>query len=143
MTTGPSVSGKFILRGQAIGFSVLLGIMWFVEIIRLPHLLFHESAEFNWLRVGFRTLVVLIVWFIVNVTTRRLLTRLHELEGFLRMCSWCRKVEHEGDWQSVEAYFSSKFSTETSHGICPACAEQHFDRLKAIKVECVAPSEKS
>ena len=111
-----------ILRRTAIGFSVILVLTWVTETIRLPHLLYGEPAEFNWLRVLVRTAVVVVTWAWVHLTTRRLLKRLHYLEEFLLVCSWCRRVGHDGEWLTMEEYFGSKFATETSHGICPECA---------------------
>lgn len=119
--------GKFILRGQTIGFCTLIALMWLVELLRIPQLLYGEtSMEFAWLRACGRSLVVLLVWWPVHVTTKRLLQRLHQLEEFLLICSWCRKVGHQGEWLTMEDYFDSKFSTETSHGICPACAKNQL-----------------
>lgn len=134
MTNGPSVSGTFILRGQAIGFSLLVAIMWLVELLRLPHHFFGESPQFIWSRVLLRTVTVLIIWVVVHLTTRRLLRRLHELEEFLRMCSWCRRIGHRDEWLSFEEFFSSKYATETTHGICPECAKQQLAGHRASRV---------
>ncbi len=124
---GPThLSGKFILRGQAIGFSVLIALMLLVEFLRLPHYLFGESREIIWTRIFWRTAIVGVIWIVVHLTTKRLLTRLHELEEFLRICSWCRKVGHKEEWLTMEEYFGSRFSTETSHGICPDCARHQL-----------------
>jgi hypothetical protein len=67
----------------------------------------------------------------VHLTTKRLLKRLHYLEEFLLVCSWCRKVGHEGEWLTMEGYFGSKFATETSHGICSERAKKAKDRMMA------------
>jgi hypothetical protein len=116
-------SGRSILLRESIGFSVIILLTWLAEIVYLPHLLYAEPAEFLWGRVLVRTGVILAIWAWVHFTTRRVLRRLHELEEFLLVCSWCRKVGHEGKWLTMEEYFGSKFETETSHGICPECAE--------------------
>ena len=113
-----------ILRNEAIGFSVIITLSWLTEFLHLPHLLFDEAAAVNWHRALLRTVVVLGVWVWVHIGTKRLLKRLHHLEEFLLICSWCRKVGHEGEWLTMEEYFGSKFSTETSHGICEECAKK-------------------
>lgn len=125
----PSVSGKNILRKEAIGFSTIIVLTWLVEAIQLPHLVFDEPPVFYWPRVLIRTGVVLAIWLWVHFATKRLLQRLHELEKYLLICSWCRKVGHEGEWLTTEAYFGSKLATPTSHGICPECADRSFRRL--------------
>jgi len=134
----PHLSGKFILRGQAVGFSVLLALMWAVEAAHVPHLLFGEAPDFNWPRVLIRSAIVLFIWLIVHVTTRRLLQRLHELEEFLLICSWCRRVGHEGEWLHFEQFFDSRFSTSTSHGICPDCARRLMSPGGAAGPQCAA-----
>ncbi|MBX3738641.1 MAG: hypothetical protein KF715_18245 [Candidatus Didemnitutus sp.] len=134
------LSARNILRGQAIGFSSLVVVMWVVEIFHLPHLLFGESSEFILARPVIRTLTVLAVWALVHFTTKRLLRRLHELEEFLLICAWCRKVGDGDRWLSVEDYFDSKFATGTSHGICPECAKQQLDAHRQRICEAVEKS---
>lgn len=119
-------SGRNILRQQAIGFSILIALMWVVEILRVPHHVFGESPEFLWMRALARTGIVALVWTIVHFSTRRLLQRLHELEEFLLICAWCRKVGDNDRWLTLEDYFDSKFATGTSHGICPECAAKQL-----------------
>jgi len=119
-------SGRSILHLQTIGFALLLACIWLVEILHIPHLLYGVAPEFSLPRVLVRTGVVLMIWLWVHFTTRRLLRRLHELEEFLRICSWCRKLEHKGMWLTMEEFFNSRLATETSHGICPTCAREQF-----------------
>jgi hypothetical protein len=120
--TPPHTSGRSILQREAVAFCGIIALTWFAEIIYLPHRLYGEPAEFLWGRVLIRTAVIIAIWAWVHLATRRLLRRLHELEEFLLVCSWCRKVGHEGQWLTMEEYFGSKFETTTSHGICPECA---------------------
>ena len=124
-----SKGASSILRQEALGFSLIIVLSWAVEVFQLQHLLFNEPAAFNWERAVLRTLIVLIIWLWVHFATKRILKRLHQLEEFLLVCSWCRKVGHEGRWLTMEEYFGSKFATETSHGICPECAKRTMDPL--------------
>ena len=138
-----SPSSRSILRGQAIGFSLLLAIMWTAELLRLPQHFFGGSPEIVWLRILIRTGVLLVIWLIVHLTTSRLLKRLHELEEFLRVCSWCRKVDDRGDWLTMEEYFDTRFHTGTSHGICPACAKEQLAKHRTatrVKTGATPPS---
>lgn len=128
-------SGRSILRRQIIGFSLLLCIVWITEILGVPHRFFGEPPGFIWTRVLFRTVVILAIWLWVHLQTRRLLKRLHHLEEYLLVCSWCRKVGHEGKWLSMEDFFGSHLNTETSHGICPECAgKQLSNQRTAVRV---------
>jgi hypothetical protein len=114
----------FILWIEALAFGLIIVLGWLTEIFRVPHYLFSEPAVTNWARPLLKTAVVLCVWAAVHVATQRLLKRLHHLEEYLRMCAWCRKLEHGGEWMPLEDYFGSAFSTKTSHGVCPDCSQQ-------------------
>ena len=115
------VKWNFILWNEAFGFSLMIVLSWLTEIIHIPHLIFGEPFTPNWHRAILRTIVILLIWGWVHLITRRLLKRLHHLEDFLRICSWCRKVCHDDEWLTMEDYFNSKFATRTSHGMCPEC----------------------
>ena len=104
----------------------MIALSWLTELLRIPHYLFGEPFVPNWHRAILRTFVLVVVWFWVRSSTKRLLKRLHYLENFLRICAWCRKVEHKGDWLEIERYFHSNFATRTTHGICPDCLEHRF-----------------
>ena len=117
-------SADSVLTTEAIGFSLIIVLSWATEVLHLPHFLFSQPEAFNWSRALLRTVVIMAVWFWVHVATKRVLRRLHHLEEYLLVCSWCRKVGHDGEWLTMEQYFGSKFDTETSHGICPECAKR-------------------
>lgn len=122
-----------ILWIESFGFSLLIVLSWLTEVVRIPHFIFGESFTPNWERAVLRTIVISLIWTWVYVATRRLLKRLHYLEEFLRICSWCRKVCHEGQWLELEKYFSSKFATTTTHGMCPECLEKKLKEIQAIE----------
>ena len=124
----PKKTADSILRQETLGFSLIIVLLWAVEVFQLQHVLFGERSSFNWQRAVVRTAVVLLIWVWVYIATKRMLKRLHQLEEFLLVCSWCRKVGHEGKWLTMEEYFGSKFATETSHGICPECAKKTMVR---------------
>lgn len=53
------------------------------------------------------------------------LRNVHELEGLLPMCAWCKKIRNdEGYWQEVEAYLKPRTKASFTHGICPTCSEK-------------------
>lgn len=127
LTQGRSDS---ILWIEAFGFSILITFSWLTEVARIPHFLFDEPFTPNWHRAVLRTMVIALIWTWVHRATRRLLKRLHHLEEFLRICSWCRKVCHDGNWLTLEEYFNSKFATQTSHGMCPECLQKGVQELQ-------------
>jgi hypothetical protein len=118
-----------ILWIEAFGFSLIIALSWLTEVFKIPHYLFGEPFVPNWHRAILRTIVVLLIWAWVYFLTHRLLKRLHHLEEFLRICSWCRKVCHNDEWLKLEDYFNSRFATRTSHGMCPECLKKKREEL--------------
>ncbi len=125
----PSARTRSVLIQQNFGFSILLALAWIVEFLDLAHIFYDAASGFVWSRVLARTFVLLSIWLFVHFTTRRLLNRLYYLEDFLRICSWCRKVGHDGHWLTMEQFFGAKFNTETSHGICPECSRAQIQKF--------------
>ena len=55
------------------------------------------------------------------------LSHLHNQEGILSVCSYCREVRNkDGDWQHIEKYLSNVSDIKFSHGVCDSCMERHF-----------------
>jgi len=51
--------------------------------------------------------------------------QVQQLESFLPICSYCKKVRDDRDyWQQIEGYIESRTKTQFSHGICPECYRQ-------------------
>lgn len=46
----------------------------------------------------------------------------HQLEGLLPVCTWCKKIRDEQrGWQPMEAYVAQHSEARVTHGICPEC----------------------
>jgi len=55
------------------------------------------------------------------------LANVKQLQGLLPICSYCKKIRHDGDyWQQVEQYVTERADVQFSHSICPSCYEQHI-----------------
>jgi DNA-binding response OmpR family regulator len=63
--------------------------------------------------------------------------QVRQLESFLPICSYCRKVRDDKNyWSEVEAYFSANAGTTFSHGVCPDCYNRVImPQLKAFKLD--------
>ena len=103
---------------------ILVAISWMDEWCDLPSLLFGSSPGHNWHEAALETFMILAAGVPTFVLTRRLAKRLVYLEGFLRVCAWCRKIGVQDEWISVEGYFDRELKTRTSHGVCPECASK-------------------
>jgi hypothetical protein len=110
-----------VLWCEAAGFVLLIILSWMDRY----HTTWHESAV--------ESCAVLAVGIVVFSLTRRLISRLYYLEGFLRVCSWCRKINRNEQWVPLEQYFSDSFDTKTSHGMCPECAVRFRAELDRVR----------
>jgi hypothetical protein len=106
---------------QGLGFAVIIVISWLNELIGLPGLLFGGGPPYSWKESALETGVVLTVAIPTLLVTSRLSRRLYRLEGFLRLCAWCRRIELDGRWVPVEEFVAHRLDMATSHGICPDC----------------------
>jgi hypothetical protein len=129
--TYPKGRSNRVLWVEATAFSLLIGLSWLTEALRFPHLIYGEQFTPDWRRAALRTLVILVIWLWVFLATRKLLKRLHYLEEFLRVCSWCRKVNYQDQWLGMEKFLNSKFDTKTSHGMCPDCLQKKKAEIAA------------
>lgn len=64
------------------------------------------------------------LWMRLRVAERilRYATQVQQLEAFLPICSYCKKVRDDHNyWQQIEAYINQRTGSEFSHSICPDC----------------------
>jgi phosphoserine phosphatase RsbU/P len=87
------------------------------------------------------------IWMRLRVAERILqfTKKVEQLESFLPICSYCKKVRDDQNyWQQIETYVSSRTSTQFSHGVCPDCYHDvvmpQLEKL-GIDVEDLPPPE--
>jgi CheY-like chemotaxis protein len=52
------------------------------------------------------------------------------LSGLLPICSYCKKIrDDEGYWHQLESYIHKHSDAQFSHGLCEACASEHYPEL--------------
>jgi hypothetical protein len=120
-----------ILWYEVVGFVALIALSWVHELTDITHSITGVQYIPDWGESIVETVIVAMVAIPVMIFTRRLVSRLYRLEGFLRVCAWCKKLEHDGKWIPLEEFFERKFQTETSHGMCPACSEGVKAKMKS------------
>lgn len=113
-----------ILLYEGVGFFLIIVLSWLNELSDLASLVGASQYVPNWRESALETLIVLLAAIPVMILTKRLGSRLHYLEGFLRVCAWCKKLEHNGEWIPLEKFFETKFQTETSQGMCLVCMDE-------------------
>jgi len=120
-----SKSGSRVLWYECFGFGLILLLARLNRFVDLPQLLTGADTRLAKWRDGFiETVLILLIWAFVHSLTKRLVERLHYLEGMLRICAWCRKVGHDDRWMRLEDYFAEDFQIDTTHGVCPECLKK-------------------
>jgi hypothetical protein len=115
-------SRSWILWYVSIGFGFMMLLLWLEDLIGLSYLVFGGAPHVSdWRDAAMESLLLVIVWALVFSVTKRLLEHLLYLEGFLRVCAWCRKVGYKDQWLTLENYFAQGFQVGTTHGVCPEC----------------------
>ena len=118
-------SGSWVLWYESLGFGLILLLSWVNRFLGLPNLVVGNDAHLSrWRDSLMETMLILLIWAFVFSLTKRLVERLHYLEGMLRVCAWCRKVGHGERWMRLEDYFAEGFKISSTHGVCPDCAKK-------------------
>ncbi|HLP76300.1 MAG TPA: hypothetical protein VK327_05215 [Candidatus Paceibacterota bacterium] len=111
-----------ILLYQSVGFLAIIGLAWLDDWLGLSELIFGDQNIIPKFHASILAMLfILAVWLLVARSTRRILDRVHYLEGFLKVCAWCRQIDYKGNWIPLEEFMRQGFDTPTSHGICPKC----------------------
>jgi hypothetical protein len=114
---------RYTLALEAVGFVLIVAIIWLDEILDLPRLLFGAAA--TPLRLGegmLESVLTLLVGTAVVYTTYRAFRRIEYLESLVVMCAWCRRVRSGHEWLAVEQFLEQQHHAHTTHGICDVCA---------------------
>jgi len=122
------------LLWQGVGFLIIIVLTWSDALFDLAHAIFgrpHQSPDLN--RTAITTVVILLLWIISSYKVYMVVSRLSYLESFLHVCVWCRKIEHEHNWLSLEEHFSRKTGRMASHGICPECSKKMLREVQPEK----------
>ena len=116
---------------QNVGFLAVIVLCFLDELLQLPSLIFSgHPFVVLYRRPTLEMLLFLAIWLLVSKSTRRLLKQVRQLEDFLRVCSWCRRIDYKGEWMPLEEFMEQGFDTPTTHGICPECLRQKKDAIE-------------
>ena len=120
-----------VILYQNLGFLAVIVVCFFNELLKLPALIFSgDPLAFIYRRSTVEMLLFLAIWLLVAKSTRRLLKRVRQLESFLRVCAWCRRIDSKGEWMKLEDFMEQSFDTPTTHGICPECLARQKEAIE-------------
>lgn len=118
-----SIYWQQALFWQSMGFLTIIVLTWCDAIFDLTHNIFgmqRQNEDIN--QTAISTAVIVLLWMLSGYKIYRVVSRLSYLESFLHVCAWCRKIEHDNQWFSIEEHFTKRTGGQTSHGICPECS---------------------
>ncbi len=117
-----------MLTLEAVGFLLIVAIIWMDELLDLPHLMFDAArTPVRWGEGFLESVLTIAVGSAVVLTTYRAFRRIEYLESLIVMCAWCRRVRAKDEWLSVESFLERQHQSHTSHGICEGCAKASME----------------
>ena len=123
-----------IIVYELLGFGVVIFFLWMDEVFDFPRSVFGgEKTPVNIEEVFIEAVVVFCLAVIVVGNTVKMLNRIKYLEGFLKICSHCKKIEKDGKWIPFEDYISSKTDAKFTHGLCPPCEQKVSEEIERFK----------
>ncbi|MCD4706200.1 MAG: hypothetical protein K8S62_00500 [Candidatus Sabulitectum sp.] len=122
---------KKLITCEIVAFLCIIMFIWLDEVIDIPHLLLGaESTPLNWRESLSESMIVAIIGVLIISYTKKLIRRVKILEGFLPICSSCKRIrDSKGHWHQMESYIRDKSEAEFTHGLCPDCADKLASRL--------------
>jgi len=119
--------GKIVLLYESIGFGAIILLLWTNEVFDLPYVLFGAPATpINWVECVEETICVLLLAVVIMSLTRNNINKIKYLEGFLPVCSFCKRIRVNDRWIPIEVYISDHSEAVFSHGYCPECAQKYI-----------------
>ena len=105
-------------------FSVLVAVFWANnELLGFSAALVGGEHRGNWHEALIETTFAATATAVVLGVTVRMRNRLTHFQQFLRICAWCKKVNCDEDWVSLDDYLRDRHNLLSTHGICPMCYE--------------------
>ena len=118
-----------IITYELIGFVLVIFCIWLNEILDIPHyLLGAKPTPINYMESLIESIVTIILCGLVVFFTYKLLRRIKLLEGFLPVCSWCKKMRINDHWEDMEVYISDHSEADFTHTVCPECRKKYLDQ---------------
>ncbi len=112
------------------GFGLLLLVQWLDELLDFPHILLGAApTPVNVQECLIENFVTLCLALLVIGLTRRLIKRIRYLEGFLPVCSFCKRIRVDGQWLPLDYYVHSHSEASVTHTVCDECAAREYGEV--------------
>lgn len=119
-----------VLAYELVAFLTLVLFLWINELLDVPHHLFGvEPTPVNWVESLLESGFVIVLCAFVMTTSYRFFKQIKYLEGFLRICSHCKRIQIDDKWIPLDHFVSDNSAAMLSHGYCSECVEKHYGEL--------------
>ena len=130
---------RMLIISQIIIAIIFLFLTIGNEVIDIPHYVFGDaptSYSQRYGEIGIELSIFIIVIVIQIMLFRKLYIRIRILEGYLPICSKCKKIRNiENQWEQMEKYITQHSLALFSHSICPDCARELYPDLYEDKTQ--------
>lgn len=121
-----SLSKKIYIY-ELMSFLLVITFLWLNELMDLPHYLFSATATpINWQESLFETVIIAILGVFIFYITTHFLNHIKYIEGFYHICSYCKKINIDEQWISLDHFLQNHSDIKCSHGLCPECLQTHY-----------------
>ena len=131
MNAAPTAPPKQTVHWQrallwlSLGFLTIIILTWLDAIFDFAHYISDSPLQTeNSRETAIKTVVILMLWILSAYKVYQIVSRLSYLENFVHLCAWCRRIEKDNQWLSLEEHLAKSGGQTVSHGICPECAKQ-------------------
>lgn len=120
-----------LLVYQSIGYCLLLLLIIGDELFDLPFTVFNQlSTPINWAEIYIESGYIVVLGTLSLSFTWNLIKRVKFFDGYIPICSFCKKIRDGNEWVSLEQYVTIHSEAMLSHGLCPECKTIHYPSLK-------------
>ncbi|MGA1842570.1 MAG: hypothetical protein ACMUIU_18300 [bacterium] len=127
--TKRKVSKKVILY-ELLGFGIIILFQWLNEILDIPHFIFGaKPTPINIIESIFESSIILCLCIAVIIYTYKMLKKIKNLEGFLPVCLFCKRILVKNEWVEIEDYISEHSEAECTESLCPDCLEKNYGEV--------------
>lgn len=109
----------------SLGFLTIIILTWLDAVFDFAHYVAGSELQTEHAsETAIKTVVILMLWILSAYKVYQIVSRLSYLESFVHLCAWCRRIEKDNEWLSLEEHISRSGGQSVSHGVCPECAQK-------------------
>lgn len=133
---------KTVIGYEASGFGAVIILLWLYDFFFVQKYAPEIQNALHQAVVSGIAAVFIIALTVIFMTCRKT-GSYRQLEGFMPVCSFCRKVREGSEWIPFEKYIEEHSDAVVSHSLCPECSEEHYGSfLRSHKNDELAKSSK-